>query len=168
MNAAVGTMYNTVGSPPTAGLTKGSPVVAGWLDGAWNGASRSKYWLEFGKLGSMIRPVPSNLFVIAEENPCSINDPAFAMQMGPPDANSTPTSMNFGNVPGSYHNGGVTISFADGHSEIHKWLGAAVKITAYPPGGVFVSPNDPLSLQDLRWLQARTTARGVNQPPIHR
>ena len=162
MNSAVGTVYNNA-NPPS--LPKGSPVSRLFLDGPWDDAHRSKWWLEYGTLGSMVRPVPSNLFVITEENPCSINDPTFAMIMGAPDANGNAGFTGFISIPGSYHNGGVTISFADGHSEIHKWLGAAVKITAYPGGG-FVPANDPLSLQDLRWLQARTTARGQNQPPI--
>ena len=106
----------------------------------------------------MIRPVPSKLFVITDENPFSINDPVFDMAMGTPDADGNATSTIFIDIPGSYHNGAVTISFADGHSEIHKWLGRAVKITAGVPANGINAGADSLSLQDLRWLQARTTA----------
>jgi prepilin-type processing-associated H-X9-DG protein len=105
----------------------------------------------------MIRPVPSKLFVITDENPFSINDPVFLVAMGTPDADGNATSTVFVDIPASYHNGAVTISFADGHSEIHKWLGRAVLITAgAPANGMRV--KDDLSLGDLRWLQARTTA----------
>ena len=107
----------------------------------------------------MIRPVPSKLFVITDENPISIIDPAFCVAMGQTaDADGNATSTSFISTPGSYHNGAVTISFADGHSEIHKWLGRAVLITAGAPANGIDCSGDSLSLADLRWLQARTTA----------
>jgi len=54
--------------------------------------------------------------VITDENPFSINDPVFDMAMGAPDADGNATSTVFVDIPASYHNGAVTISFADGHS----------------------------------------------------
>jgi prepilin-type N-terminal cleavage/methylation domain-containing protein/prepilin-type processing-associated H-X9-DG protein len=163
MNTVIGSMYNTVQSPPTAGLTKGSPVIAGWVDGAWNSASRSKNWMEFGKLGSI--NMASDTWVILDENPFSINDPTFAVAMGAPDAvTGNPTGTKFIDIPASYHGGACGIAFADGHSEVHKWLGAATHITDVPPSGGI--PAAGVDLQDLNWLQARTTVRGANQPPI--
>jgi prepilin-type processing-associated H-X9-DG protein len=62
-------------------------------------------------------------------------------------------------VPGSYHNGAVNLSFADGHQESHRW---AVPGTVLPPrqgvvvrGGRF--PADPPT--DFEWLKVRTSFR---------
>jgi prepilin-type processing-associated H-X9-DG protein len=73
--------------------------------------------------------------------------------MGPPDANGNPSSTSIIDTPASYHNGGCTFAFADGHVEIHRWLGSTIKITA-------AQYNYPAkdSLVDLQWLQSRTTA----------
>lgn len=158
MNAAVGTIWNTARTPGTP--SKGDPVGSTWLSSGWDGSGRNNsIWRTYGTLGSMIRPVPSKLFVITDENPFSINDPAFCVAMGQTaDANGNATSTIFIKVPGSYHNGAVTISFADGHSEIHKWMGGAVKIISggVPANGIDCS-KDSLSLGDLEWLQGRTT-----------
>jgi prepilin-type processing-associated H-X9-DG protein len=35
----------------------------------------------------------------------------------PPFSNAT-----FGDSPGNFHNGAMTLNFADGHAEAHKWL----------------------------------------------
>jgi prepilin-type processing-associated H-X9-DG protein len=158
MNAAVGTIWNSArisGSP-----AKGDPVGSTWLTGSWSGSGvDNSVWRTYGTLGSMIRPVPSKLFVITDENPFSINDPAFCVAMGSSgDANGNATSTVLVDVPASYHNGACGIAFADGHSEIHKWLGRAVKITAGVPANGIDCSGDSLSLADLRWLQARTTA----------
>ena len=66
----------------------------------------------------------------------------------------TPT---FVDVPASYHNGACGYGFADGHSEIHKWLAdrtkAPVRFVDYSrvggPAGA-----DP---RDWRWVSERTT-----------
>jgi len=76
---------------------------------------------------------------------------------GDPDANGNATSPTLVDVPASYHNGACGIAFADGHSEIHKWMGSAVKITKGQPANGIDCSGDSLSLVDLRWLQARTT-----------
>ena len=158
MNAAVGTIWNSYKAPGPP--MKGDPLGSTWLSGRWDGNGKNNsIWRTYGTLGSMIRPVPSKLFVITDENPISINDPAFCVAMGQTaDADGNATSTIFIKMPASYHNGAVTISFADGHSEIHKWLGRAVLITAGQPANGINVGADNLSLQDLRWLQARTTA----------
>jgi prepilin-type processing-associated H-X9-DG protein len=161
MNAAVGTIYNQYKKPGPPAI--GDPVGSTWLSGTWVGNNlNNSVWRTYGTLGSMIWPVPSKLFVITDENPFSINDPDFIVAMGTPDANGNATFTRFMDTPGSYHNGAVTISFADGHSEIHKWLGATIKsylnAATCPTPGEAPSYQAADSLPDLRWLQARTTA----------
>ena len=52
--------------------------------------------------------------------------------------------------PGTYHNQGLVLSFADGHADWHKW----VQATTLGPIGLFgpthTSPRD----RDVKWLQA--------------
>ena len=63
-------------------------------------------------------PGPANTWVYDDEHPDSINDAgAF-----PPN-----TASNIPDVPAAYHNGAAGFAFADGHSEIHKWKGPAMK-----------------------------------------
>ena len=147
MNSAVGSVYNDA-HPPT--ILRGSALSACYLDGSYTDTVRSKWWRTFNKLGNIKNP--SDIWVILDENPYCINDPYFAMQMGQPDANGNPSSTLFIDTPASYHNGACGVAFADGHAEIHKWLGGTIKITVQKYG----YPADD-SLQDLRWLQTRTT-----------
>ena len=87
-----------------------------------------------------------------DEHPNSINDAALAVECG-----LTGAGDKMVDYPASYHNGACGIAFADGHSEIHKWLDARTKppITDTPlPLGV-TQPNNP----DIEWLQRHTSAR---------
>ena len=72
----------------------------------------------------------------------------------------------FEDLPGIYHNRGCGFSFADGHSEMHKWLGwmpAMHYEEAYWQNASFQLPNDP----DIAWLQdhsTRSSTPGVSAP----
>jgi prepilin-type N-terminal cleavage/methylation domain-containing protein/prepilin-type processing-associated H-X9-DG protein len=151
MNSAVGTVYNHP-TPPL--FPQGSAPAKAFLDStSWSDSTPSLWWQTFGKLG-IIRN-PSGTWVILDENPFSINDGVFCVEMGQPDANANATSQTLIDTPGSYHNGACGISFADGHSEIHKWQGSTIKITQPANGGGYPAGSD--SLPDLQWLQQRTT-----------
>ena len=67
------------------------------------------------KLSDLKFPGPSDTFVFLDEHPDSINDSAYY----PYDV----SSREFIDLPAAYHNGACGFSFADGHSEIHKWHG---------------------------------------------
>jgi prepilin-type N-terminal cleavage/methylation domain-containing protein/prepilin-type processing-associated H-X9-DG protein len=142
MNSAIGTRWAS-GAP-------GSPVGGGWLPGNWTDPQNT--WLTYGKTAQFTRPGASQLWMIMDEHPNSINDAALAVECG-----LTGAQTKIVDFPASYHNGACGISFADGHSEIHKWLDARTKppITDTPlPLGV-TQPNNP----DIEWLQQRTSAR---------
>jgi prepilin-type N-terminal cleavage/methylation domain-containing protein/prepilin-type processing-associated H-X9-DG protein len=143
MSAAVGTksgVFQAVDGP--------------WLNGGGNRANAP--YRTYGRLGDMTDPSPANLWVIVDEDQYSITVPSFAVNM-----NTNPTTMV--NWPATYHNFSGTFAFADGHSEIHKWLDGRTKhsppktgpgmttgVTATPQGG----PNNP----DITWMQQRTSA----------
>jgi prepilin-type N-terminal cleavage/methylation domain-containing protein/prepilin-type processing-associated H-X9-DG protein len=101
------------------------------------------------KLSAIRNPGPSMAFVFIDERADSINDGFFVVNM----VDLTPGT---GNVPANYHSGSCSVSFADGHVELHKWLDPRSE----PPmlfrtlGPGWNVPNDP----DIPWLQQRCTA----------
>lgn len=137
MNSAVGTRYQT--SP------RGAPIGGGWLPGSYDD-SQTK-WLTYGKLSTISRPNPSMLWVIMDENPNTINDPSLAVQCDP-------NSNLFVDAPAVYHNGAAGIAFADGHSEVHRWVEKFTKEINS------LGKTDPSGThnRDLLWLQERTSA----------
>lgn len=145
MNAAVGTKVGVF-----------QPVDGPWLNGGGNRANAP--YRTYGRLGDMTDPSPANLWVIVDEDQYSITVPCFNVDM-----NTNPTTMV--NWPATYHNFSGTFSFADGHSEIHKWLDGrtrhgpsktAASTGPPPPTGVTATPqpNSP----DITWMQQRTSA----------
>ena len=64
-------------------------------------------------------PNPSMTYLTLDEHPDSINDAFFV---------TDPAAANWQDRPASYHNGACGFSFADGHAEIHRWLGSKIKV----------------------------------------
>jgi prepilin-type N-terminal cleavage/methylation domain-containing protein/prepilin-type processing-associated H-X9-DG protein len=119
--------------------------------GSWLPASM---FLTYAKLSSI--RIPAKTFVLVDEHPDSINDAAFAVQMAVPRLPSTMGDIRIIDFPASYHNGACGFSFADGHSEIHKWRGNTIK----PPVTSQLIPlNVPAgdSKNDIIWLSDMTT-----------
>jgi len=79
-------------------------------------------WKYFGychpvtKMGALVRPPPTMAWVLVDEHPDSINDSMLYVWPGLP-----PSLAEWVDVPASYHDGACGFSFADGHSEVHKW-----------------------------------------------
>ena len=103
-------------------------------------------YVQFFKLAQM--PDPSSVFVFLDEHPDTINDGFFINHL---------EIYEWGNLPASYHNGAVSMAFADGHFETHKWL---VPDTLRPPvqGGVGgIIPASPTT--DFEWVKQRTSVK---------
>ena len=96
---------------------------------------------------------PGKTFVFVDEHPDSINDGAFAVQMAPP----TVSSARIIDFPASYHNGACGFSFADGHSEIHKWIGRTIKAKVSYTGTMSLNVDAGDSVVDIKWLSSVTT-----------
>jgi prepilin-type N-terminal cleavage/methylation domain-containing protein/prepilin-type processing-associated H-X9-DG protein len=94
-------------------------------------------------------PRPSNYFVMIDEHADSINDGYFLNNPNGYGAGA------WGDTPAAYHNGACGLSFADGHSEMHKWLSPGcippVKYQVINP-----PPFDAGGRADYRWLLDRT------------
>jgi prepilin-type processing-associated H-X9-DG protein len=68
----------------------------------------------------MTDPAPSGTYVLLDEREDSINNGYYVVMMdGFPNQQSAQRIVDW---PSSYHNGAGGFSFADGHSEIHRWL----------------------------------------------
>lgn len=119
-------------------------------DGTWLPANS---WRIYKKMSAIVDPVKT--WVLVDEHPDSVNDPAFAVQMVRPDAKTGQII----DVPASYHNGACGFSFADGHSEIHKWAGSRIKVPVRNGNPILPLPLGPAgdSLKDAIWMSANTT-----------
>ena len=102
-------------------------------------------WSFYTKTSDLTKPSPTDLFVFIDEHPDSINDGWF-MYASLGGIDNGPNGVWF-NLPASYHNGACGVSFADGHSETHKWLAPAmrkpVQKADYNYGSITTPPNGP-------------------------
>lgn len=124
-----------------------------WLPGPPTGAFRN-----FIKESELRDPGPSDLWLLIDESVDSINDGSFAVQMP-----NSPSSTTWVDMPAKAHGTSCGFSFADGHSEIHKWLApgniANVSYTPLPKTGIF-ELRDP----DILWVAKHTSSRSDNTP----
>jgi prepilin-type N-terminal cleavage/methylation domain-containing protein/prepilin-type processing-associated H-X9-DG protein len=121
----------------------------------------SGYWLPytdyriFQKTADMANPGPARLYVLLDEHPDSINGGGFANRMVEPNQMAQARIIDF---PASYHNGAAGLNFADGHSEIHKWLDPRTKPPIHYDNSLALNVASPNN-QDMLWLAQRTTIR---------
>lgn len=101
---------------------------------------------KFLKLSDFTVPGPSSTWILLDENPESINDGFFCVQM-------LDGHTELPDAPASYHNGACGFAFADGHSEIKSWK--TKEFRAKDPTTQTHAANSP----DMRWLKDRTTAK---------
>ncbi|MEN9676196.1 MAG: hypothetical protein RIS76_2092 [Verrucomicrobiota bacterium] len=118
--------------------------------GGWLPANKYRTYEKDGDIVS-----PSQTFVFVEEHSDSINDAAFAVLMVEDNA----TSGNIIDMPAAYHNGACGFSFADGHSEIHRWVGKTIKPPVKYDGSVALNIPAKDSLNDAKWMSRNTTVR---------
>ena len=153
MNQAVGTLGSPAGNLPA-----GSAVNGQWLTGNNIGSGTQTKWRTYGTTASMSIPGTSMIFLFVDEHPDSINDAGFAVEM-----EKTGPFATIIDFPANYHNHAAGFSFADGHAEIHRWIGHTIQ----PPdvnGGLNIGNGISSGLSagdsavDVAWLQAHTSA----------
>jgi len=101
------------------------------------------------------RRSPSDLFVLLDEHPDSINDAYYIAVL---EGHGGPYAWC--DVPATYHNGACGFAFLDGHSEIKKWTGLLSS-----PGWMGVEYRDrhagalvcdgPSDRRDIDWAKDR-------------
>lgn len=152
MSQAVGTIcpafdqaYGQHSGAPTL------PVNGPWLNNQ-DDHRRDTPWFTYGKMSGIRAPGPAMLWVLVDEDAHNLNDAAFAFGMEHP---------LWIDAPGTYHNGGCGLAFADGHSESHKWLSSS------PKKGHRAPVTSLQDFHDWMWMRDRTSAHssGTLPPP---
>jgi prepilin-type N-terminal cleavage/methylation domain-containing protein/prepilin-type processing-associated H-X9-DG protein len=130
MNAVLGNGLGTLSAVPYPGRT---------------------YTKIVSKLTELVKPGPAMVFVFLDEHPDSINDAIFQTVAGSP-----PVAAEWRDLPSSMHCGGGNFSFADGHSEIHKWLEKSGPIATVRPVTYTDWPTTPCrNSRDYAWVNER-------------
>src|SRR6266436_4555560 len=102
-------------------------------------------YLQFFKTSEVTSP--AGIFVFLDEQADTLNDGFFVNKL---------EDYAWGNVPGSYHNGGCNFSFADGHLESHRWL---VPATVRPVQRTRINRFPAVPPTDFEWLKVRTSVK---------
>ncbi|HNQ72732.1 MAG TPA: DUF1559 domain-containing protein [Verrucomicrobiota bacterium] len=108
-------------------------------------------WRVYHRLSAVVLPKPTELWMMVDEHPDSINDGWMVSEV---------TNPNYWrDLPGSQHAGRCGFNFVDGHSEIRRWLVTGGRDSTVTPvrrvdfTGKIVSDN-----RDVVWLIQRSSA----------
>jgi prepilin-type N-terminal cleavage/methylation domain-containing protein/prepilin-type processing-associated H-X9-DG protein len=104
----------------------------------------------YKKLGDYRRISATQGWVFVDEHPDTINDGAMYTDM------VNPTWVD---MPASYHNRACGFAFADGHSEIKRWVVARTAVPVRFINWDRVGFNAAADPRDIRWLQERTSEK---------
>jgi prepilin-type processing-associated H-X9-DG protein len=115
----------------------------------------------YARTGDLVNPAPVNLWLVVDENPDTISYGWFYQN----PSYAGPQASIFSSGPSLLHSGGTTFAFADGHTEIHKWLdprtyGPNFQTHYTDDYRYVVMPNN----QDVAWLLFRMTANADGSP----
>ena len=126
MNMAIGPSGNTDGSDQHVKWPTPSGNFLPWPT-----------YKEYLKESDITAPSPSDLWLITDEDPDTIDDGSFAFQMP-----SSAFATYWINEPTKSHGNACGFSFADGHSEIHKWLQPGnIATVTYMPKALAPTPR---------------------------
>ena len=126
----------------------------------------------YKKMSDLSDPGPSMTWVFLDEREDSINDGEFVVGMtGYPDQ---PTQWKIVDFPASYHNRACGFAFADGHSEIHKWVdprtypsfakSSTVTMPRLPTADAVIVRSLRCSTRETSVASCFTNARNFSQP----
>ena len=103
----------------------------------------------YRKLSDMNRPGPAHTWVFIEESPTSIDDCYFALDPATPNL--------WYNSPAVLHGNASVLTYADGHSEAHRWTDSFMMGVRNPQNPPCINvPADPKS-GDFAWLFSVST-----------
>ena len=129
-----------------------------WFSAADGGGGNWPAYYNVKRYTDMHGPGPSDCWVVMDEHPSSDDDATFFVN--PADASSTTSDNSFTELPASMHGNASGVVYADGHSDVHRWLGGVDQPPVTYGGlvqGVSVT-GDPMAQNDLVWLAQHTPA----------
>jgi prepilin-type N-terminal cleavage/methylation domain-containing protein len=126
-------------------------------DGGWTWADPYRIFMKLNDITASSLPGPAKTFVFLDMREDRVNWGNFMTDMhGYPN---NPAQYGFTeDLPGMYHNLACGFSFADGHSEIKRWIDPR---TTPPLIKNFAAPTDPVpspNNKDVAWLQDHSTS----------
>jgi prepilin-type N-terminal cleavage/methylation domain-containing protein/prepilin-type processing-associated H-X9-DG protein len=104
-------------------------------------------WHQYIKMADIVAPDPADLWVFVDEHPDSINDGWLITDVE--------NHAQWTDLPASYHNGACGFAFADGHSQIKKWV---EKTTAVPVRKQQYNGFSAPGSRDILWMVSRSSA----------
>src|SRR5262249_52517223 len=109
------------------------------VDGPWltrnHGHTANSPYATFANCSDFKIVRPSDIWVLVDDDPWTINDASMAVIASSPD---------FVDYPSALHDNGASFSFADGHAETHKWTSTFFVHIGIPA-------RSPAPLQDWFW-----------------
>ena len=134
------------------GMSQAMGGPGGWLPPGSGYQENQQRYKIFKKSSDIAAAGSSQIYVMLDEHPDSINAGGYANQMV-----ESAGAARIIDYPASYHNRAAGISFADGHTEIKKWLDPRTvqPVKFYDMPLNVASPNNV----DVIWLAERTTVR---------
>jgi hypothetical protein len=149
------------GFAPRSGSAPGTP-------GDTGGVSFGNGFVVYSKMtdisGAQPSPSPSKLFVFMDQREDRINWGNYMTDMNGYYPNNEGLYEFDQDMPGMYHHRAAGFSFADGHSEIHRWKDGRT----CPPlkyGQQDTSKVSSPRNQDIRWLQDISTRLKSGRTP---
>jgi prepilin-type N-terminal cleavage/methylation domain-containing protein/prepilin-type processing-associated H-X9-DG protein len=110
------------------------------------------------KSSGLINPAPAMTWLFTDEHPNSIDDEI--LYVNPADTNGTGVLTE---LPSSLHNNAGTVSFCDGHAEVHKWTTIGPLMVVKPVNATYNVSVMPLyqhvpmaNNPDYAWLASHT------------
>ena len=122
------------------------------------GTGNMSAYTVYRKYGELSRPGADRVFVFIDEREDAVNYGNYLQDMSGYSPN-IPAIYRWLDLPAAYHGNAGGLSFADGHSEIHKWRDGR---TSRPinDGGVIFDGSTPIASPnsiDVAWMQDHTT-----------
>lgn len=125
------------------GFVEGGAYGKGTAGSTWYPAYRN-----YNKTTDVNTPGPSQIWLMNDEHPDSINDGWEITDVTNPNA--------WTDLPASYHNGACGFNFIDGHSEIKKWLEPSTRVKVkYSQYNGFTAPKS----RDIAWMIEHSSAK---------
>jgi prepilin-type N-terminal cleavage/methylation domain-containing protein/prepilin-type processing-associated H-X9-DG protein len=129
-----------------------SNAMNGFIEGGFykdssGGSTWYPQYRRYDKTTDITDPAPSNLWVFVDEHPDSINDGWMITDVTNPN--------RWVDLPASYHNGACGFCFADGHSEIKKWIEPSTKVRVKMQQ---YNGFDAKGSRDIKWMIDRSSA----------
>jgi len=126
---------------------------AGTLLGDVGGNASGEPFKVYSKLTGI--DVPASIFVFMDMRADTINWSNFMVDMtGYPDSPQQWSDMD---LPGMYHNRAASVSFADGHTELKRWIDPRTTPPMSPNGQVLIFNNVQPGNPDITWTQDHST-----------